>query len=43
MNPTIRSKIIFGVASIMKSLHKNNVIHRNIKLSKVLLDEKIEL
>ena len=26
MNPTIRSKIIFGVASIMKQLHQNNAI-----------------
>ncbi|KAK8871773.1 hypothetical protein M9Y10_007514 [Tritrichomonas musculus] len=32
MNPTIRSKIIFGVAAIMKRLHKMNVIHRDLKL-----------
>ena len=42
MNPTIRSKIIFGIAAIMKKLHKNNVLHRNLKLIKVLLDDNLE-
>ncbi|KAK8896538.1 hypothetical protein M9Y10_014446 [Tritrichomonas musculus] len=42
LNPTIRSKIIFGVAAIMKKLHKNNIIHRNLKMSKILLDDNFE-
>ena len=42
MNPTIRIKIIFGVAATMKQLHKRNIIHRNLKLSKVLLDDNLE-
>ena len=42
MNPTIRSKIIFGVAATMKSLHKRKVIHRNLSNENVLLDDKLE-
>lgn len=42
MNPTIRSKIIFGVASIMKQMHKNKIIFRDIKLDRIVLDEKLE-
>lgn len=42
INPTIRSKIIFGVASIMSKLHRYNIVHRNLKLCKVLLDENYE-
>lgn len=42
LNPTIRSKIIFGVASIMKSLHKNKFLHRNLTLSHILIDENYE-
>lgn len=42
INPTIRSKIIFGVAAIMKELHKYNVIHRNLKLEKIFLDDNLE-
>lgn len=30
MNPTIKSKIIFGVAATMKRLHRNNIIHRKL-------------
>ena len=42
LNPTIRSKIIFGVAAIMKKLHKNNIIHRDLKMTKILLDDNFE-
>lgn len=42
MNPTIRSKIIFGVAATMKSLHKRKIIHRNLTNINVLLDDKLE-
>ncbi|KAK8880935.1 hypothetical protein M9Y10_003641 [Tritrichomonas musculus] len=28
INPTIRSKVIFGVSSILKHLHKNHIIHQ---------------
>ncbi|KAK8881222.1 hypothetical protein M9Y10_003956 [Tritrichomonas musculus] len=30
MNPTIRSKVIFGIAATMKKLHKMNIIHRDL-------------
>lgn len=42
MNPTVRSKIIFGIAHTMKQLHKSNVIHGNLKLNNILLDDKLE-
>ena len=42
MNPTIRSKIIFGVAATMKSLHKRKIIHKNLTNVNVLLDDKLE-
>lgn len=42
LNPTIRSKIIFGVASIMKKMHKNKVINRDLNLQKVGLDQNLE-
>lgn len=42
MNPTIRSKIIFGVASIMKQLHQNNAIYRDLKLQNVYLTDSFE-
>ena len=31
LNPTIRSKIIFGVAAIMKRIHRHNLIHKLLK------------
>lgn len=42
MNPTIRSKIIFGIAAIMKSVHKYNVIHGDLNPHNILLDENLE-
>ena len=42
MNPTIRSKIIFGVACTMKQLHARNVFHRNLKNADILLDDNFE-
>lgn len=41
INPTVRSKIIFGVSSIMKRLHKNNVLIMNLS-GNVYLDENLE-
>ena len=42
MNPTIRSKIIFGVASILKHAHKMGVIIRGLKINKIFLDDNLE-
>lgn len=42
MNPTIRSKIIFGIAATMKHVHQQNVIHRDLKHQNVFLDENLE-
>lgn len=42
MNPTIRSKIIFGVAVAMNCLHENNFISNNLSLSNIYLDENFE-
>ena len=42
LNPTIRSKIIFGVAAIMKKLHKLNIVHSNLTIGNVLLDDNLE-
>lgn len=42
MNPTIRSKIIFGVAVAMNCLHENNFISDNLSLSNIYLDENFE-
>ena len=42
INPTVRSKIIFGVAATMKRVHKSNIIHRDLKLENVFLDDDLE-
>lgn len=42
MNPTIRSKIIFGIAATMKRFRKMNIIYRDLKCHNILLDDKLE-
>lgn len=42
MNPTIRSKIIFGVAAAMKFMHEHCIINRNLSLKNIFLDENFE-
>lgn len=42
MNPTIRNKIIFGIASTMKRVHSHKITHRDLKLENIFLDEKLE-
>ena len=41
LNSTTKSKIIFGVASIMAKLHKKNIIHLNL-IENIYLDDKME-
>lgn len=41
-NPTIRSKIIFGIAAIMKRVHKYNIVHLKLNPRSILLDENLE-
>lgn len=42
INPTIRSKIIYGVASLMKQLYQKNILNRNLTINSIILDEKLE-
>lgn len=42
INPTVRSKIIFGVASIMKKMHEKKIIFRELNLQKIGLDQNLE-
>ena len=42
MNPTIRSKIIFGIAAIMKKIHKLGMIHQHLSMQNILLDDNYE-
>lgn len=42
MNPTIRSKIIFGVAAIMKQVHENNYISNGLNISSIFFDDYLE-
>lgn len=41
-NPTNISKIIFGIAAIMRNLHSNKVIHGDLNLKNILLDDRLE-
>lgn len=42
MNPTIRSKIIFGIAAILKRIHQNKIVHRHLAPDSVFLDDNFE-
>ena len=42
LNPTVRSKILFGVAATMKRLHEMDFFHGNLELSNIFLDENVE-
>ena len=42
MNPTIRSKIVFGVAAIMKKIHSKKIIFQNLRLERIYLDDNLE-
>lgn len=42
LTPTIRSKIIYGIASGMAYLHKLNIIHRDLKPENVFLNSEYE-
>lgn len=42
MNPTIRSKIIFGVAATMKQIHQNDFLYEVLNMKNVFLDENFE-
>lgn len=42
MNPTIRSKIIFGVAAAMKYIQSLNFINHNLSMKSIFLDENFE-
>lgn len=42
MNPTIRSKIIFGIASMMSYLHHINIGNKSISIDHIYLDENFD-
>lgn len=42
LSPTIRSKIIYGVASTMKCLHEHRIVYRDLKPYNILLDDNFE-
>lgn len=42
LNPTIRSKVIFGIASLMQYLHSLNINARMLKFEKIYLNDKLE-
>mgnify|MGYP001087784182 CR=1 FL=1 len=39
MNPTIRCKIIYGVASIMKKIHEKKIIFQDLRVFRTFLDD----
>lgn len=39
INPTMRSKLIFGVASIMKKIHKKKIAFRRLNTNSIKLDK----
>ena len=42
INPTIRSKVIFGIASLMQYLHSLKIRAFSLKYEKIYLNEKLE-
>lgn len=42
LTPTIRTKLIYGIASGMTCLHLNNIVHRDLKPDNVFLDGNME-
>lgn len=42
LNPTVRSKILFGVAATMKRVHALHFFHGDLKLDNIYLDENHE-
>lgn len=42
INPTIRCKIIYGIAAIMKQVHEKDIIHSNLNTKCIYLDENFE-
>lgn len=43
MNTTIRSKIVYGVASTLKQLHEQNLVYSNFSLDLLRLDDNFEV
>ena len=42
LNPTQKSKIIYGIASAMKYLHMKNIVHRDLKPDNIFLNSEFE-
>ena len=42
INPTVRSKIIFGIASAMSYMHHKCIAHGDLSLDNIFLDEHFE-